>query len=466
MNGARMGHSITIPRLLVAGTGSGVGKTTVAVGLIRALRQRGLRIAVFKCGPDYLDPTYLSRAAGLSAQNLDGWMMGRDAVLATFVRASRGADLAVIEGVMGLFDGASPTGEEGSTAEIAKWLDAPVLLVLDAGGMARSAAAMVHGFAAFDADLRVSGIVCNRVGSAGHLELLRKAVRHPRIVGGLPKKPEHAFKERHLGLHTAERQVVPEQVIDAWGEHVAKGFDLEEVIRLARSALPFSYEESVDVRAVGGRCRIGVAFDEAFHFYYEDNFRRLEQAGAELVRFSPLHDPGLPDVHGLYFGGGYPEVHAEGLAANEGMRAAIVAFAAGDGPVYAECGGLMYLSTGVRTLDGSLHPMVGLIPGEAQLCAGLVALGYVEVETRTRSVLGPAGLRFRGHQFRYSELRGVPETVARTYTVRRRRGGEAAREGYRTGSVLASYVHGHWASNPRIAEGFVKVCDDYRRRST
>jgi cobyrinic acid a,c-diamide synthase len=447
-----------IPRIVIAGTASGVGKTTVTVGLARALRARGLRVAVFKCGPDYLDPTYHARAVDGPCHNLDGWMMGRDAVLATFQRASEGADIALLEGVMGLFDGASPTGEEGSTAEIAKWLAAPVVLVCDAGGMARSIAALGRGFAGFDPELRLVGLVCNRVGSRSHLELLGKATAGaPAVLGGLPKEEALAFPGRHLGLRTADREAVPDRVFAAWGERVAEWLDVDALLRHAGAAA--TPAEDVAAAVTGGvRCRIGLALDEAFHFYYDDNLRRLESLGAELVRFSPVHDPHLPVVDGLYLGGGYPEVHARALSANASMLADVVAFAAAGRPIYAECGGLMYMSTGIRTLDGELHPMAGLIPGEAVMCARLQALGYVEVETQTRSVLGPAGLRFRGHQFRYSELRGMPDQLERAYSVRRRRSGAVEREGYRAGSVVASYVHAHWASNPLVARGFVDAC--------
>ncbi len=456
---------MTIPRLVIAGISSNVGKTTVMVGLVRALRARGLKVGVFKCGPDYLDPTYHVRAAGAPCHNLDGWMMGREAVLSTFAHASQGADIAVIEGVMGLFDGASPTSGEGSTAEIAKWLQAPVLLVCDAGGMARSIAALAKGFSTFDPDLQISGLICNRLGSRGHLDLLRKATEgKPPVLGGLPKEAALAFADRHLGLHSADRATVPEDVFVAWGDRVSEWCDVDAIVALAQSA-PALPEIPAAARIVGegARCRIGLAFDEAFHFYYDDNLRRLESLGAELVRFSPIHDVRLPDVDGLYFGGGYPEVHAEDLSRNLSMLKDVRSFAESQGPIYGECGGLMYLSNGIRTLDGTLHPMVGLIPGEAEMKDRLQALGYVEVETTDETMLGPAGLKFRGHQFRYSDFR-LPAEVECTYHVRRRRGGEVFHEGYRQGHTLASYVHAHWASNPTLAQGFVRACSAHARR--
>jgi len=456
---------VMIPRLVIAGTSSNVGKTTVMVGLVRALRARGLRVAVFKCGPDYLDPTYHVRAADAPCHNLDGWMMGRDAVLSTFTRASQGADIALLEGVMGLFDGASPTSDEGSTAEIAKWLQAPVLLVCDTGGMARSLAALARGFSTFDAELQIAGLICNRIGSRGHLDLLRKATGGlPPVMGGLPKEAALVFADRHLGLHGADRATVPEDVFVAWGDRVSEWCDVEAIVALARAAPALPDIPAMErIVGEGTRCKIGLAFDEAFHFYYDDNLRRLESLGAELVRFSPIRDAHLPDVDGLYFGGGYPEVHAEVLSRNSSMRNDVAAFAEAQGPIYGECGGLMYLSSGIRTVDGVLHAMVGLIPGEAEMRDRLQALGYVEVETQDATMFGPSGLRFRGHQFRYSDFR-LPAEVECVYSVRRRRGGELFQEGYRQGSTLASYVHAHWASNPLLAQGFVQACAEHARR--
>jgi cobyrinic acid a,c-diamide synthase len=453
---------VTIPRLVIAGTSSGVGKTTIVSGLCRALQHRNLRVAMFKVGPDYLDPTYHAMAAGSASHTLDSWMMGKQALLGTFNSASAGKDIALVEGVMGLFDGASAGSEEGSTAEVAKWLAAPVLAVVDAGGMARTVGAIAHGLSTFDSELRLAGILCNRVGSKGHLDLLRLASTSVPVLGGLPKQEGLRFRERHLGLHAASHSGLDDAVFEEWGKLVAEWFDLDRILEVARGA--GDLEDAQDspevpkVRNLETVCRIGVARDAAFHFYYEDNLRRLESLGAELIFFSPLRDAHLPVVDGLYFGGGYPELHADVLSSNDFLRKEIVAFAALGRPIYAECGGLMYLSSAIRTLDGATHPMVGLIPGETVMCDRLQALGYVEIETAETSILGSAGLRFRGHQFRYSELQGMPEAFERAYRMSRPSSGDSMREGYRTGNVLASYVHAHWASNPAVAAGFVSSC--------
>ncbi|HXR24972.1 MAG TPA: cobyrinate a,c-diamide synthase [Candidatus Binataceae bacterium] len=450
---------VTIPRIVVAATGSGVGKTTLTVGLIAALRAKGLKVAPFKCGPDYLDPTYHARAAGRPSHNLDGWMMGRTGVLTTFASAARDADVAVIEGMMGLYDGATPTGDEGSTAEVAKWLDAPVFLVVDCAGIARTIGAIALGFARFDPAVRLAGLLCNNVGGRGHLDLLREASREFPIVGGLPRTSEAGFPERHLGLFSATQAAVPSSIFSRWGELVTAWCDLDAIVRIARSAP--ALDGPADETPADGprRSRLGLAYDDAFHFYYEYNLRRLEALGAELIRFSPIHDRQLPAVDGLYFGGGYPEAAAPELSANDSMVRAVRNFAAAGGPLYAECGGLMYLTEGIRTLDGATHPLVGLIPGTAVMHDRLQAIGYATIETRAPSFLGAAGTTWRGHQFRYSTLDPAPpETIRRLYRVVPRWGGEPFSEGFHRANLVASYVHSHWASNPAVPDNFVHAC--------
>lgn len=443
-----------IPRLLVAGVASGVGKTTVTVALARALQAQGRRVALFKCGPDYLDPTYHRLVSGRPSHNLDGWMMGREAVLETFLAETSEADIALIEGVMGLFDGRTPRSLEGSSAEIAGWLDAPVLLVVDASGMARSVAALAQGFAQFDRSLTLAGVFCNRVGSASHLDLLREACPSPPVVGGMLREEVGAFPSRHLGLEPAE-QTISQASLDSWCERLARHTDLARVLALADCAPALPCPAPAPA-AQGKRCRIGFACDDAFFFYYPYNLRLLERFGAELVPFSPLADARLPQVDGLYLGGGYPELHAQALEDNLAMRRAVRDFAARGGPIYAECGGLMYLSEAIIQRDGGRREMVGVLPGAAVMQPKLAALGYVEVHTAVPTLLGEAGLVFRGHQFRYSRFEAAKPPTQ--YRLHARRSAEPVLEGYGEGNVLASYVHAHWASCPRAAAGFVSAC--------
>ncbi|HEX4457984.1 MAG TPA: cobyrinate a,c-diamide synthase, partial [Polyangia bacterium] len=328
--------------------------------------------------------------------------------------------------------------------------------------MARTIAAVGVGLRAFDPALRLAGLVANRLGSRGHLDLLKRAcLPHVPVMGGLPRDAARAFPERHLGLRTADSDVVPDALVDAWAATFAEWNDVDAWLALARSAPPLDAPVAEPAAVVGPtarRCRIAIARDAAFHFYYEDNLARLASLGAELVPFSPLADARLPAADGVYLGGGYPEAHAAQLAANEPMRAALRDFAARGGPIYAECGGLMYLADAIRTLDGTTHPMLGLVAGTAVMHDRLQSLGYVEVETQRRTLLGGAGLRMRGHQFRYSTLQGGSGDA---YNIRKRRGGTVEAEGYGAGNILGSYVHVHWASNPLVAEGFVTACSRF-----
>ncbi len=451
-----MNETLSIPRIVIAGAASGVGKTSVMVGLLGALQQRGLKIAAFKCGPDYLDPTYHARLTGRASYNLDGWMMGRAGVLSTFTRAAAGADLALIEGVMGLFDGASATDDAGSTAEIARWLAAPVVLLLDASGLARTAEAVAYGFKHFAADVPVAGMICNRLGSRGHLDLIRQAVRSLTVLGGLPQENGLAFPARHLGLRTADRETIPETLLQGWARLTENWVDLEALLALARSAGPLPAAPLPAAPTAAARCRIGIARDAAFHFYYPENLRLLEQFGATLVEFSPLANACLPAVDALYLGGGYPEEFAGELQANASMRQAIRDFGASGRPIYAECGGLMYLTEAIVRRDGTSFAMTGLIPSRCRMFDKLQALGYVEVQTRAPSIWGQAQICFRGHQFRYSAMEPAqPTGVAYHYTVRRRRDGHILAEGYARHNVLGSYIHAHFASNPEMARGLV-----------
>ncbi len=444
--------SLDFPRLLIGGVSSGVGKTTFTLGLCRALMRRGLSVSVFKCGPDYLDPTYHRLASGRAVHNLDSWLMGPSALTSTFARQA--SDVSLIEGVMGLFDGASASDISGSSAEIARWLGAPIVLVCDASGMARSTAALAHGFNSFEPGITLSGLICNRVGSVGHLDLLRRAASGTPVLGGLMKHAAPSFPERHLGLWAAA-ELELEPSIEAWADQVEAGCDVEALLGLARSAPPLPAALPA-APAQRRRCRIGVARDEAFHFYYEANLHLLERAGAELVPFSPLHDPELRGVDGVYIGGGYPELHAAQLSTNTSLQQCLRELAAQGAPIYAECGGLMYLASAIVTLDGAEHAMLGLVEGVARMSDRLQALGYVEVETRTETPLGPRGTRFRGHQFRYSRFETQIEPA--NYAVRIGRTGLCTTEGYGSGQVIASYVHAHWASNPEIPEAFVASC--------
>jgi len=456
--------SSSSPRVLViAGVASGVGKTTVTLGLLEAFQRRGLTVQAFKVGPDFIDPGFHEVVTGRPSYNLDGWMCGRDHARATVARHARGADLAIVEGVMGCFDGLDGASDEGSTAQIAKWLGAPVVLVIDVEAMARSAAATVLGFEGFDAGLEIGAVIANRVAGDTHARFVRDAIAarcHATPVGAIPRDEALVLPERHLGLVTAGEGPLTPDARCRLAEIVERSVDLDALWNLARSVRGASPGDAPP--PAPPRARIGVARDPAFCFYYRDNFALLEAAGAELVFWSPLTDRELPRVDGLYFGGGYPELHAAALAANAPVRKAVRAFAATTGgPIYAECGGLMYLADALEDLDGATHTMVGLLPTTVRLRPRRLSLAYTEVTFTGATPLGGAGVVARGHEFHYSRIDPPSDAVPRAYRVRRRHGEEHA-EGYVVGRALMSYVHLHFASNPALAERFVAACAEGR----
>ncbi len=432
--------------LVIAGTHSGVGKTSVALGLCRALARRGLHVQPAKVGPDYLDPVHLGEAAGRPCWNLDPWMMGK-AYVRSLV-ASCQADLLLAEGVMGLYDGADATADAGSTAELARLLDAPVWLVVDAGGVARSFAATVHGFCSFPGHPRITGVIANRCGGERHVQMLREAldsVGLPPLVGAIPGGALPTLASRHLGLVAAAGGEAIEAVADAVERHVTLP---ERGAPLRHEAPPVTAPRQSTPPPTKRQVTLGVAWDAAFSFVYADHWTALAQAGITVRRFSPVSEAELPEVDGLYFPGGYPELHAADLSRNQAMRAAVAAFAASGRPVYAECGGLMYLAKSIELCDGTTLPMAGVLPARSRMRQGRFSLGYAEIELVRATCLGARGDRLRGHEFHYSELVESPAGWEPSYAVSYRRGATKL-EGWQRGNVLVSYFHLHLASRAR-----------------
>jgi cobyrinic acid a,c-diamide synthase len=454
--------------LVIGGAASGAGKTTLALALIAALKRRGLTVQPFKVGPDFIDPGHHALAAGRPSHNLDGWMLGRGESLEIFARHATGADVAVVEGVMGLYDGFDPKGEAGSTAEMAKWLGLPVLLTVGARSAARSLAALAQGFHGFDPELTWAGLMANQTGGPRHAEILRQAMElAPGLpfLGALPRRPELALGERHLGLITAEEGGLTPKALAGLADWLEAALDVEALLAaLAEVNLPAL--PGPTVRPGGAPVRLGVARDAAFCFYYEENLRRLAEAGAELVFFSPLADSALPpDLAGLYLGGGYPELFAEGLAANAKLRGQIAKAGRAGLPIYAECGGMMYLGRTLVDLERRNWPMAGLLPLATRMLPRLRTLGYREVSFRQDTPLGPAGTIARGHEFHYSEiddLTPAPGLATTAYAVAGREGALADCPALLAGNTLASYVHLHFGSNPALATALVERCRQYR----
>ncbi len=459
-----------VPRVIIGGVQSGVGKTVLATGLMAALARRGYKVQGFKAGPDYIDPGYHAAATGRASRNLDGWLLPEDTMRELFLRAAARADVAVVEGVMGLFDGYD-RGEAGSTARLAKCLDAPVILVVNAGGMARSAAALVQGYKNFDPAVRLRGVIFNNAGSPRHYRLLKDAVEEQcgvEAVGYLPKTPGLQLPERHLGLVPAAEQEGLTAFLDRLAGLVAASIDLDRVLAIARSAPPLDYppKRVFAGDGPGRRVKIAVAMDEAFSFYYRDALDLLEAAGARLVYFSPLRDKALPaGVHGVYIGGGFPEMFLGALSRNRSMLDSIAAAHRRRMPIYAECGGLMYLSEGIIDFAGRFYPMAGLVPGRVRMQEKRAALGYATAEVLQDNILASRGAVLRGHQFRWSVLTGVPPGTGRAYRLAGRNGGDAQPEGIVVGgNLLASYLHLHFAGHPALARNFVASCLAHARR--
>lgn len=446
------------PRLVIAGTSSGVGKTTATLAILAALRERGRQVQPFKVGPDFIDPSHHRTATGRSSRNLDGWMLGPDLNSVIFTRAAADADISIIEGMMGLFDGSSPVNEVGSTAELAKQLSAPVLLVVDGSAMARSAAAMVTGYARFDPALRVAGVLFNRVGGEGHYRLLKAAVEQETDVvpvGYLHADVAMAIPDRHLGLVTPMEQD-DSQLYRRLGKAALETVDLDRIEALAHSCvtLPETFSQPM-IKNDGRTVRIGLAQDRACCFYYPDNLEVLEAAGAEVVRFSPLRDKGLPDVEMLYLGGGYPELHGAALAKNVAMRAAVKRFADRGGVIYAECGGLMYLTESIRDFEGRSYEMVGIFPAETVMRKQNLTLGYRTVECSRRCILGEVGVTARGHEFHYSTLIARAPLLQYACALRDAEGSSKGQDGLTKDNVLALYTHLHFAGQPQVGTALV-----------
>ncbi len=453
--------------LIIAGTHSGCGKTTVTLGLMAALKQRGMHVQPFKCGPDFIDPTLHLLITDQVSHNLDVRMCGADSVQSLFDNhAPLAGDpsnkgISIIEGVMGLFDGG-----QGSAATLARFLDIPVLLVVDVRSAAESVAAVVKGFEELDPQINIAGVIFNRVGSTRHKEMISDAVKEhcqAKIIGALPRDHTITLPSRHLGLHMgSEVAINRQQLIALIEEHL----DLDILLDLAQQKLPTpppqqaeqttSSQPTAYTTTYTSKVRLGIARDEAFCFYYQSNLDMLEQEGAELVFFSPLHNSALPDnLDGLYLGGGYPELHAETLAANASMRTEIQDFSRAGKPVYGECGGFMYLTEAIITAEGKQYPMTGVYPVVSQMQKGLRRLGYRHVKMQTPTILGNTGKHCYGHEFHYSSIDPMPSKIQRAYVL-----DDGRAEGYLKDNTLAGYVHLHWGKTPEAAHHFIQAMRD------
>lgn len=440
---------------IISGPASGVGKTTVTAGIMATLRKRGLRVQPFKCGPDFIDPGHHTRICGRPSHNLDTWMLSADQNRNIFTHACRDADVAVIEGMMGLFDGVDGKTDAGSTAEIAKLLNVPVILVVDAWSAARSVAATVLGFQQFDPNVRIAGVVLNRVANSHHARLLLDALRGQNLPAGwLPVDNTIVLPERHLGLKTADEQTWTREGVDALCHLIEENVALDQILGACKVWVSGEFNSNHVVPE--NRVRIGIARDRAFCFYYEAGLDELRRQGADLIQFSPLANSSLPeDLDALYFGGGYPELYAEELSTNTSLMSQIRQFAAEGKPIYGECGGLIYLGRLLQTKDGNLWPMTDLLPLSIQMTNRPVHFGYAELRFMEDG-FAQKGTSIHGHSFHYSNIADFGNSEARasaTYSL----SDETHREGFTAGSVFGSYIHIHFAAVPEVAKRFVAM---------
>lgn len=469
----------TLRGLAVAAPASGSGKTTFTLGLLAALRKRGLRVAPFKTGPDFIDPGHHERITGHTSRNLDGWMLNRKENRAIFARSAAGADIAVVEGVMGLFDGFDGKSDAGSTAQMARWLGLPVLLVVDAGSMAKSFAAVVHGFAGFDPACRIFGAVANNVAGERHLFLLAQAMENADVLflGGIIRNSAVEIPSRHLGLVTSGEWRLSDDMIDALAALVENSIDVDALLdrlpEIAPDIMPDSMPEKAAPPAhkparTGPGLRIGVARDSAFCFYYEDNLDVLRENGCEIVYFSPLSGAcPPPDINGLYLGGGYPELYAGRLAGNRKMRESIRGLCEGGMPVYAECGGFMYLCRRLATSSNEQYEMAGVFPFDACMQNRLTALGYREIRFTEDTPLAKAGWTVRGHEFHYSRLsenENPPPDIRQVYEAADKAELRRHCPGWLFRRTLGSYAHLHFRSRPGIGACFAQTMRDYKSK--
>lgn len=435
--------------VLIAGASSGSGKTTLTLGLMAALKKMGLDVCGFKSGPDYIDPSLHKIVTGKPSINLDTWMMPKEFLERSFQSRAAKADISVIEGVMGIHDGKQPDSSQGSTAELAAWLKVPVVLVVNANSIARTAAAIVNGLVDFDPKVNIIGVVFNNVGSIKHYEILEKAVNtycSIPALGCIPKNNDIDIPSRHLGLYMGEDGILDDSKIKVLSDTVSKNVDIDKILLLSEMDIKHKdlFLSSSDILSGHKTKRIAIAKDKAFCFYYEDNFEILKHLGYEIVFFRPTDDTKLPeDVDAYYFGGGYPELYAKELSENKNMRMAVAEQSKKGAFIYGECGGLMYLGELLTTVDGKSYPMCGCLPYTTVMKSGLQSLGYTEVKPLKDFLFLKKDIPVRGHCFHYSQMISDDKNLMENiYTGNPK----DKAKGFRVRNTLASYVHLHFSA--------------------
>jgi len=445
---------LKFPRIVVSAPHRSSGKTTLSIGLNSALTGSGKKVQAFKKGPDYIDPMWHAAATGRNCRNLDLFMMGEDNIMRSFQKAARDADISVIEGNMGFYDGMEVDGR-GSTADMARLLKSPVVLIIDSSNMTRSIAPLILGFQNFERDVNIAGVILNKVSGARHESKLRATIERYcdiEVVGAIPRLPEIEILQRHLGLRPAKEDEKANSIIGSISKLVKDNVDLDKIVMIAEKSPVLPEIEQADIVQNQKIVKIGIAQDRAFTFYYPENLEALEAAGAELVPFSPVSDTNLPEVNGLYIGGGFPEVFMQELEANRAIRKEIRLATEKGIPVYAECGGLMYLARAI-TWEGTTREMAGAIPCDILMSKKPKGHGYIKLEPTGKSWFG-VNHEIRGHEFHYSEAVNL-DGVEYAYKINRGSGIDGRNDGIVYRNILASYAHLHIFGAPGWAEQFV-----------
>jgi cobyrinic acid a,c-diamide synthase len=441
---------------LIAGTNSGVGKTTITLALISYFKKKGLNVQPFKVGPDFIDPGYHKLFSNNHSINLDGWMLSKKYNISNFKKHTANKNISIVEGVMGLFDGFSGTSDKGSSSQMAKWLNIPVILIVNAKSMARSIAAVVYGFENFDKNLKLTGVILNNVSSDNHYSYLENSIKKyckTTILGYFKKGDFPAISSRHLGLVTVEDNIDFINYKNTLAEIVEKRINIKKLLSITK----YPDQAVKNIKRTKKKVKIAVARDKAFSFYYYDNLKLIEQYGGEIVFFSPLSDNTLPaGIKAIYLGGGYPEIYAEQLSKNSNMINEIKTFSKSGGYIYAECGGFIYLTEGVYDFNGKFSPLVGVFKEQAIMEKKLKALGYAEVTLQKDSFFGEKNLKIRGHEFHYSYLKNNGKNLIKIYNVKMRKHPEGKQEGYSYKNTLGSYIHLHFGSNQNIVKNFIQ----------
>ncbi len=451
-------------RIIIAGTNSGVGKTTISIGIMLALKKRGIQVQPFKIGPDYIDPTYHTQATGKASYNLDSYLLSYDAVREIFATHSKVSDISVIEGVMGLYDGLKNTSI-GSTAEIAKVLDTPVILIVNARSLSRSAGAIALGYKNFDKNVKIKGIILNNIGRENHFfiikDVIQKRTKIP-VLGYLPKNKNLSLPERHLGLVPACEEKVKNILFNELGKLIEKNIDIDELIKISKEVPEISVNKNIFIiKKKLKKVKIAVAYDKAFNFYYQDNLNILKNLGAEIVMFSPLKDKNLPlDISRIYIGGGFPEIFAELLAKNHKIKESILEKHNLGIPIYAECGGLMYLMEKIKDFEKKEFQMVGIFKGSANMAEKMKIMGYVDIEVIKDNILSKKGDCVCAHVFHWSYLENLENNILYAYKIKK--SGKIFHDGLISKNTLASYSHLHFASNIEFAKNFIDVINEQR----